>query len=123
MSEKKTPMASEEKSQTGTRTTKRTAGTTININTMGSRQPRDPEPKTKQHTDPIAADAAPGAEDPPKPPLYDKPQMLFRGDRETHYASPLAATLFARFDENYTGVQPSEFAVFNDTRLRDRGYI
>lgn len=123
MPEEKTPVAGQEKPQTGPRTTKRTAGTTININTMDTGKPRQPEPKTEQHTDTAPAPAAPGPEEAPKPPVFTKPITYSHTNREAVYASPLAATLFARFDPNYTGVQPCEFAVFEDIRLKQRGFI
>lgn len=125
MSEAKTPVAGKKEPQTGTRTVKRDAGTTININTVGDSKRRRAKPEVEQHDDTTAVDETPKPEDPPKPPIFSK-HVTFNNaynGRETHYATPLAATLFARFDENYPGVQPSEFAVFVDSRLKRHGYI
>lgn len=123
MSTEKTTMAGQEKPKAGPRPTKRNAGTTININTVDNNEPRHTPPKTQQHTDTAPAPQTSEPQTTPKPPIYDTPQVIFHGHREAHYATPLAATLFARFDENYTGVQPCEFAVFEDLRLKQRGYI
>jgi len=125
MSEAKTPVAGKKEPQTGTRTVKRNAGTTININTVGDSKLGRVKPEAEQHGDTAAVAEASKPEDPPKPPIFQK-HVSFNNTynaRETHYASPLAATLFARFDENYPGVQPSEFAVFVDSRLKRNGYI
>lgn len=125
MSEAKTPVAGKKEPQTGTRTVKRNAGTTININTMGDSKPGRVKPEAEQHTDTTPAVETPEPQDPPRPPIFSK-HVSFNNaynGRETHYATPLAATLFARFDENYSGVQPCEFAVFVDSRLKRNGYI
>lgn len=82
-------------------------------------------PDAKQPTGATPIDPADSPPDPPKAPLFRKPQVYpdLGGTREVHYASPLAATLFARFDPNNSEEQPAEHAVFIDTRLQQRGYI
>jgi len=124
MSTEKTSVAGQEKSGTRTRVAKRTAGTVINIDTVGNNDVGRPQPEAEQHNDPAPA-PAPSEPEAPALPIYDKyvPYTTPYDHRETVHASPLAATLFARFDPERTGVQPAEFAVFIDPRLRDRGHI
>lgn len=125
MSTRKTPMAGEEKPQTGPRHPTRNAGTTINIHTSDTRKRRQPETEVEQPKDTAKPDTQVQPDDPPKPPIYDKPQRfpLNNGPRENLIATPLAATLFARFDPNDPREQPAEHAIFIDHRLQQRGYI
>ena len=61
-----------------------------------------------------------------RPPIYKEPQRLNNfafGPDQPRLATPLAATLLARFDPNDPREQPAEHAVFIDSRLRKRGYI
>jgi len=124
MSTEKTGVAGQEKSGARSRVAKRAPGTVINIDTVGNNDVGRAEPEAQQHNDPAPAAEAPKLEDPALP-IYEKyvPYSTPYDHRETVHASPLAATLFARFDPNRTGVQPAEFAVFIDPRLRDRGHI
>lgn len=124
MSTEKTGVAGQEKSGARTRVAKRTAGTVINIDTVGNNDVGRSQPEAEQHADPAPTTQASEPETPALP-IFEQ-YMPFRtpyDHRETVHASPLAATLFARFDANYPGVQPAEFAVFIDPRLRDRGHI
>lgn len=125
MSTRKTTLAGEKEPQTGTRNPSRNAGTTINIHTTNPGKRRQPETETKQPNDTAKPDPTAKPDEPAKPPIYDKPQRfpLHNGPRENLVATPLAATLFARFDPNDPTEQPAEHAIFIDHRLRQRGYI
>lgn len=117
-------MASKEESQPGKPAIKRNAGTTININTDNSKRDGPPEAEIKQQPSSPASIEETGPQDPPKAPLFREPQRLQSySPREARYASPLAATLFARFNPNDPTEQPAEHAVFIDPRLSKRGFI
>lgn len=88
------------------------------------------EGRTKQRANSEPAPETGSTETTPAPPIYDRPQQLgdrfgpgIHPSREDSYASPLAATLFARFDPNNTDIQPSEHHIFVDDRMRQRGFI
>lgn len=125
MSTKPTPVAGKKEPQSGARTPARNARTTVNINLANTDDGRQPETETEQRPNTAEPNQAHQPEETPKPPIYKEPQrmVIHRGNREATYASPLAATLFARFDPNDTREQPAEHAIFIDGRLRERGYI
>lgn len=125
MSTRKTPLAGPQEPQTRTRNPARNAGTTINIHTSNPGKRRQPETETEQPENTAKPNPAPQPDPTPKPPIYDKPQRFphNNGPRENLYATPLAATLFARFDPDDPNEQPAEHAIFIDHRLRQRGYI
>lgn len=120
-------MASEKDTQARATTTKRTPSTTININTNSTRKQRPPQTETEQpvHTaEPAATSSTEGNTEPAKPRIYDQPQRMDSySARQTLYASPLAATLYARFNPDDPREQPFEHAIFIDPRLSKRGFI
>lgn len=60
----------------------------------------------------------------PTQPIYDTPIRQYNPQsRKTITASPLYRTLTARFDKDYTGEQPAEHWIFNDTNYKQRGFI
>lgn len=125
MSKKQTPMESEKKPPPGTGRNTRNRGTTINIHTSDTREQRQPKSETEQHEDTPKPTETERTEDTPKPPIYDTVQRVYQSDagREAHYATPLAATLFARFNPSDPREQPAEHYTFVDLRLKQRGYI
>lgn len=122
---KRPQMAGEEKPQTGKRDPRRNATPVINVNTYHNSDAGRDEPKVEQHTDTSKPPEENKPQDPPRPPIFDRHVKMgnTHSPRETHYYTPLAATIFARFDENDPREQPAEHAVFIDTRLSQRGFI
>lgn len=53
------------------------------------------------------------------PPRFEKPVRV--GD--TTFASPIAASVMARYDDKETAPQPGEFWSYRDRRYNRRGYI
>lgn len=117
-------MAGKEVTEPRKPATKRNAGTTININTSRPSGDRPPKDEAQQQPNPPTPTPEASPPEPPKPPLFTEPQRLQSySPREARVASPLAATLLARFNPNDPREQPAEHAVFIDSRLRERGYI
>ena len=57
-------------------------------------------------------------------PMFDKPiPIATTAGGKAHYASPLAATLLARFDPSERRIQPAEDWVFHDRAFAKRGRI
>jgi len=125
MSEKIVPVAGQKEPQPRPKSPGRTDGITINVNSPRPDRKRPDQGELKQHEDTAKPAPASEPEAVEKPPIYDKPVRLngHNSPREARYATPLAATLFARFDPNDPREQPAEHAIFVDRRLRTRGYI
>lgn len=125
MQKKQTPLESPQKPQTRTRNPVRTPRTTININTSNNDDSGQPETQPEQPTHTPEPTPPTQPETPSKPLIYAEPQRLQfpNGDRENLYATPLAATLLARFNPDDPREQPFEHAIFIDHRLKQRGFI
>jgi len=125
MQKDKTPVAGTEKPQTGTR---RNNGVTINVNspnTDTTGNGRDNPPQAQQPNNPANPPQADGTEELPKPVIYAEPQVFRdnQGHSNKRYATPLAATVFERFDPNYRGEQPAENYHYVDRDILTRGHL
>lgn len=102
-------------------------GVTINVNagsTDDTGKRRLAKPKTEQPKDTTTTTEDTQLEE-AKPPLYDKHQRLtsVNGDRTNRFATPLASTLFSRFDPDHTGVQPAEHYTYVDRQYLIHGRL
>lgn len=129
MSTPKSPLENKENTQSRPARTKRDAGTTININTSRTNGSRQSQDETEQYKNSTTLNTSSSNEETqneigPEPIVYSETQFVKSySPREARIASPLAATLFARFDPNDPREQPAEHAIFIDSRLAERGYI
>ena len=102
-------------------------GVTINVNagpTDDTGKRRLAKPKAEQPVNPETPTPDTQPEE-ARPPIYEQHQRLATtdNDRAQRYATPLAATLFTRFDPNHTGVQPAEFYEYVDREYIRHGRL
>lgn len=102
-------------------------GTSITINTSAANPSGDGRHDKAEAEQPIPA-ATPDTTDEPeviRPPIYEHAQRL-RGigsDYQRTFATPLASTLFGRFDPQHTGVQPAEHYNYIDKQYIKYGRL
>ena len=98
---------------------------------LGAQPHNEPNPSDgRQHGNEVEPKQNPGANPPPNGaedvhrPIYSKSVPYARAaGGKAHYATPLASTLFARFDPRERRVQPAEHYVFQDRDFTKRGRI
>lgn len=116
-------MESEKKSQTRQTTS---GGVTINLNTdptVSSSKPPKPQRTPKQSEDTTSNVETSGAQTAPQPIIHRTPQRIYNTSGNQLTATPLAATLFARFNPRFNNPQPAEYYTYTDNVYKRRGHI
>lgn len=124
MQESKAPVAGKEKPKPRQADT---GGTHIHINTGKpdtDNDRRQHKTKAEQQPDPKHLVETTGDEE-IRPPIYDKHQRFAgpNGSGKGNYATPLAATLFTRFDPKHNGEQPAEHYSYIDKQYLKHGRL
>lgn len=116
-------MARQENSSTGTTRAQRTV---INVNTGGTpsgSNVSEPKHAPKQPEDTASTGTPDSITELPPRPIHTKPVHFTLGQGTRATATPIAATLFARFKPNFLNEQPAEHYTYTDKQYKRRGYI
>ena len=123
MQQRQTPVAGKKNTAAGSKST-----TNVYIGTQPDNKPdpsdgrhNDSQVEPQQNTGPDPK--ADGIKDIPRP-IFQEPRLVeYNGNGKGHYASPLAASIFARFDPRERRIQPAEFWQFHDRDFAKRKRI
>lgn len=116
-------MASQEKPEARKKTP---TGVTINVNAptapSDSKSPRTQ--RTPQQSENPPGDVTPGgAPEIPSKPIHRRTQVFHNESGNKLAATPVAATLFARFNPRFNNPQPAEYYTYTDNVYKRRGHI